>query len=496
MKKFLYIIIFLFALSYHIPSCAKEISISEYGAVGDGLTDDTQAFQLALNDSGTLNLEAGKTYRLTTGLLIPSSTIVNGNNSTIIIDDLNFFMNTSNPSENNGKGLFYYQFFFPKNYDSMSELLEINNLSILWNVSKRITNVNTYYLFLINDIDTVNFQSVSITIKGNANNSIQPIKFNTTASKVTLDNCSISNYCHGSDGSCVWFHANSPSGYQDVNIMNSYFYSEAHDEIISTWGPYKKHINIENCDFLRYCVPCLSSDKKNTTTNNICFVSKTTSSILEEYQSNIDASSSITYTNCNFNITSQSKYAMPLYFITSSSYYGTPIKTYFKNCNINGSFAKGFISGESNSSETLSTISNSIYRTNIGISFDKCNLNIDAPALITTRSTNTTFKNCHINVTNALADMFYADNKLLACSYYSFINNNITVANNITSYFKDINSEQYNQIYVYNNVFYFPNTSTPLLYTLSTRDYSSFEKIHYNGAKSSFTFLQNSLLFY
>ena len=496
MKKIIYIFLFLLSISCYFPAYAKDNSISAYGAIGNGIADDTQAFQSALNESGTLTLETGKTYRLTRGLLIPSSTIINGNNATILIDDLNFFMDTSNLSENNGKGLFYYQFFFPKNYSTTSELLEINDLSIIWNVSKKINHVNTYYLFLINDIQSVNFQSVSITIKGNTNNSIQPIKFNTTANEITLNNCSISNYCHGTDGSCIWFHANSLYGYPNVAINNSYFYSEAHDEIISAWGPYKKHINIENCNFLRNCVPCLGPDKKNVTTNNICLVSKSTTSLSGDYVNTVDASSSITYTNCNFNITSQSESSKPLYFITSSSYYGTPIKTYFKNCNINGSFSKGFISGESSSSETLSTISNSIYRTNIGIFFDKCNLNIDAPTLITTRSTNTTFKNCYINTTNVLLDMLYADNKLLACSYFSFINNTIKTTNNISAFFKDLSSEQYNQLYVYNNVFSFPSTTTPALYSLSTRQYSTFEKIHYNNAKSNMTFLQNSLLSY
>lgn len=493
MKKIKYFLpILLFFL--FIPSLTAECkSISEYGAVGDGLTDDTEAFQNALNDTGIINLEEGKTYYLSKGLLIPSTTIINGNNASIIIDNLNFFMDETNPSENNGKGLFFYQFFFPKNYNSTSQLLEINNLRINWNVSQSLTHVNTYYLFLINDINKAVFNSVSITIGGYSKNSIQPFKFNSQADEVVFDNCSIYNYSHGNDGSCIWFHANDIGGYPNVTISNSLFYSEAHDELISAWGPYQKHITVSNCVFLRHCVPCLGLDRKNVTPNYICLVSKSTPDLSDTYCDENDNSSSIKYKYCNFYITSESENTKPYYFITSSSYYNTAVKTYFQNCNIYGSFSKAFISGET-STDTTSNDSNTTYHTNIGIFFDNCYLDISAPTLITTRSTNTTFSNCTIKTDNYLMDTLYVDTNLIACSYFNLTNNTFIIQNNLTTLFKGLSHEHCNQVFVHNNTFFCPSSERIDLYTLSDRNYSSYAKIHSLNAKSIFSFSNNKII--
>lgn len=493
MKKLLYLLPILAIILFNTPISAECKSISDYGAVGDGVTDDTEAFQTALDDTGILNLEEGKTYVLSKGLLIPSKTIINGNDSTILIKDVSFFMDENNSSENNGKGLFFYQFFFPKNYYSTSELLEINDLHLDWNVSKALTHVNTYYLFIINTITKATFNSVTITINGYPNNSIQPIKFSSQADRVTFDNCSIYNYAHGNDGSCIWFHANGIEGYPDVTISDSFFYSEAHDELISAWGPYSKNITVSNCVFLRHCVPCVGINHKTIVPNYICLVSKSTSDLSNSYSTKADSVASITYDQCNFYITSESEDTTPYYFIATSSYYGTPVKTYFKNCNIVGTFSKGFISGESSPSDVCPN-SNEEYHNNIGIFFSNCNIDISAPTLITTRSANTTFDKCTINTDNVLLDTLYVDTNLLACSYYKFTNNTIIVQNELSTLFKGLSKEQDNQIYVHNNHIFCPFSKDIELYSLSKRDYSTFTKCHALNAESVFSFKSNTVL--
>lgn len=495
MKKLIYSLLVLLTIILFTPLSANCKSISEYGAIGDDSADDSIAFQKSLNETGTLDLEAGKTYHLSKGLLFPSSTVINGNGATLIIDDVSFFMDENNPKENNGKGLFYYQFFFPQKYNSTSELLEINNLTINWNVEKPLTHVNTYYLFILNDISKVSFNSVSININGYSNNSIQPIKFNSKADNVTFDKCSIYNYAHGNDGSCIWFHANKPSGYPNVTITNSYFYSEAHDEMISAWGPYKKKVNISNCVFQRHCVPCVSTNKKTITPNRICLASKSTQVLSGQYNKNYDSSSSIVYENCNFYVTSESSSNMPYYFITSSSYYGSPIKTYFRNCNITGCFAKGFIGGEESfSSEADGNVSNANYQANIGIFFDNCNLNLAAPTLLSTRSVNTTFSNCSIKTNNVIMDTLYVDNNLIMCSCFNFTNNSIVIQNDIPALFKDLSPEQCNQLYVHNNTFFCTTSKNIKLYTETDHDYSSYKKSHSLNANSVFSFINNTIL--
>jgi hypothetical protein len=62
------------------------VSVKDFGAVGDGVTDDSTAIQNALNavsSDGTLEMEAGKTYLLETALSRATGIRINGNGSTI-----------------------------------------------------------------------------------------------------------------------------------------------------------------------------------------------------------------------------------------------------------------------------------------------------------------------------------------------------------------------------------------------------------------------------
>lgn len=57
-----------------------------YGAKGDGITDDTVAFQRAITD-GNVTLEHGKTYLISDAINVPSNRVINGNGATVKIAD-------------------------------------------------------------------------------------------------------------------------------------------------------------------------------------------------------------------------------------------------------------------------------------------------------------------------------------------------------------------------------------------------------------------------
>lgn len=73
------------------------VSIKDFGAVGDGVTDDTTAFQTALATSKSLYIPDG-TYNISTQLNIPSSFLIFGNGNKSIINYIGtgvcFFINT------------------------------------------------------------------------------------------------------------------------------------------------------------------------------------------------------------------------------------------------------------------------------------------------------------------------------------------------------------------------------------------------------------------
>jgi len=63
---------------------SEAVSVMDFGAVGDGATDDTTAIQNAIKalgtTGGTITFENGKTYLISAPLLLPTKIILNGNN--------------------------------------------------------------------------------------------------------------------------------------------------------------------------------------------------------------------------------------------------------------------------------------------------------------------------------------------------------------------------------------------------------------------------------
>ena len=79
----------------------------EYGAVGDGVTDDTTALQTAINQKGFVLFGGGKTYKVTQTLRLYKNTIIDLNGSTINCTNKHLFFNFlrgATTSAYNGEG--------------------------------------------------------------------------------------------------------------------------------------------------------------------------------------------------------------------------------------------------------------------------------------------------------------------------------------------------------------------------------------------------------
>lgn len=69
-----------------LKSMLNYVCAEWYGAKGDGISDDTNALNLALNTGLSIKLQNGKKYKITSPLNIKSNQLIDGNGATILLD--------------------------------------------------------------------------------------------------------------------------------------------------------------------------------------------------------------------------------------------------------------------------------------------------------------------------------------------------------------------------------------------------------------------------
>ena len=244
--------------------------VRRYGAVGDGVTDDTLAIQRAFECSNKIVFEKNKTYIMKSGIWIGEDVEVDGNNSKIIftIDNVNQFFYKAT-YETNNKGLFSGWLIKTNFYDYNDNTFYfdnfiINNLNIELNLNIPY-NTNDYRVFELCGYRNIIFKNTNIIVGKNyvydiendilnttyVKNNIQPIVIRTGSNNVLIDNTRIENYTKGNWGSTLWFHSHTETGHKNITISNSVFYSQAGDEILSFMGNRDIKANIYNCKIQR-----------------------------------------------------------------------------------------------------------------------------------------------------------------------------------------------------------------------------------------------------
>lgn len=468
------------------------VNPAQFGAYGDGLHDDTDAMQQAILSGYVVECEKNATYTLSKGIMIPSKSILNGNNAKMKIDEIKtFYYNEASIKENNSKGLFYYQFFMPQQYYGQNELLEWRDVTIEWNVEQKLNHVETYYIFMPNHVKNIEMHKINIYVKGNESNGIQPIKFNGSAEKVRLNGCDIRNYTHGFTGSCLWFNIGL-GGYPDFIMSDSYFYSEAKDEVISVWGRYGENILFENCTVEKKNVYCYDAGRQvKDNKSDVIIVSKASKRSVDDEKSN--TTHIVTYKNCNI-----ISYNESTHFFATNSYYGEDMITSFIECNIVGESNVSFLTAE-NRSDPIDGVtnidSNKEFVNSLKVIFQQCDITWSSPTIATTHAPNFCFSDCNITVNKQLIDLTWPSNRLLNCWSGEFKSNNINI-NYADGVFVNISDSYCVNILCTNNIIKLMNTSDlKKVKILSKQNYntSKLEKRHFEGAEYQYIIENNNV---
>lgn len=225
------------------------VSVDSYGAVGDGIHDDSTAIQEAFDNNNYVCFTAGKTYKLiTNGLYIREDLVIQGNDATILIDD------SYNPINSD-----FSKHVIRHAYNSQSEYLEINDLNICVQITHNNFSGNNgkNYLCILQPtyIDNVVLQNVNITVSPSKNKIIN-LWLDHGCTSFKMDNCALKNYTTYTEGGVLWFMSsvdklfNKFTNFQNIEISNCLLQGTCGDEILSLYGSYSVDATIENCTII------------------------------------------------------------------------------------------------------------------------------------------------------------------------------------------------------------------------------------------------------
>ena len=151
-----------------------EVNVSWFGAKGDGVTDDTEAIQKAMNCSDVINLNS-KSYKISAALLIKSNTVINGNGATII--------HTVND-----------KCFANKNYNKEIIDSNISITDIAIDISEELITNNKCNLLYFCGVENININNIQLLKNANYGIYLGSYNLQKTNKNVNINNCIIKNF--------------------------------------------------------------------------------------------------------------------------------------------------------------------------------------------------------------------------------------------------------------------------------------------------------------
>lgn len=461
--KILLSLIILF-ISFYIPftsnATSSYISPEEFGAIGDGITDDTvalqQTFKYVISHPNTI-IEFGhnKNYLIKGGLVIAKTSILHGNNSTITVKEISNFTEGGN---------FKNQFFMLDGYNEHSYLLDWKDLTIDFSPSLLLNENGTtkeYMLFHFYDLETFKFNNITITSNGDSRNCINLLKFSGQGN-IYINDCDFSINHRGKIGSIIWIQSTLSGGYY-ARINNCSFYSTTWDEIISNFCSGSHDVEFNNCTIEKHFHDTYYNKEQQMEVTTGPFINTYYSTKLKSR--NHDISHHVTFNHCNM-ICSPISPNSDVYitFCGLTSYYGDVALTNFINCNIDARNVLLLLGSEKTTDECSSILAdNNLFHETVKATFNHCNINLEMGkfGLLKSTSCNLEIKNSTIT-TNKLIDSTYTNANPITSYQFTLINNDIIFTSPVSTIFT-VNKVRKEKYIITSNNFYTPNSNATFL---------------------------------
>ena len=224
------------------------INLRDYGAVGDGHTDDYVAIYNAMHAA----MDTSRALYIPEGDYYCSSTIVLEKNIKIYGDgkdksSISFLNEVTNKRENHTRGMITF----------CGDVLSIRDLTLRYdaNSSTLYTIGNGAYkpglLLCVLKANSVSLTNSSFIAGGGLNPPVTSIWFKaefSDISNVVIDHCDIINTSHSMAGGGLWISAHDTDAVSvhDVLVTNCYFDKHGNDEAFALWGHRISNITVSD----------------------------------------------------------------------------------------------------------------------------------------------------------------------------------------------------------------------------------------------------------
>ena len=208
--------------------------VRRYGAVGDGVRNDHDALEYALDQNKKVYLQKGKTYKCNDGFYMNNGQIIKGNGATILIDD--------DYTPVNDKG---YKF-LRNRWGKPGTTYSIYDLTITYDSDHVIKDFDgEFTLFYPYGFEKVTLNNV--TIQAVDGSSRVHLMYGCSGENI-LENVKLINNNTSVSGGCLWL-TNTTSSVATIDCRNSYFYNSSSDELLAVYGNGSARGSFTDCTF-------------------------------------------------------------------------------------------------------------------------------------------------------------------------------------------------------------------------------------------------------